>query len=220
MKREMLIHKEEELSMEIDKYKKIGKWNTIISAGVILFNFLIGVVFLILLYWFNPEKRFWNISQEMEEVLDGMFSIGLLVGVYSFPVIVCMAIFSLLAFLFFVLGRRIAPKKPEKLFGFANAQLIAMALNLAAHIAQVCIAFFLCLLAGGICCEDFADKAYQIWQNVWLLTLLCQICYGLGVFVLLGTPLMNLKKMIKNERERRRLKEIADLNETPWRMKD
>ena len=206
--------------MEIDKYKKIGKQNAIISAGVILFNILIGVVFLILLYWFNPEKRFWNISQEMEELLNGMFSIGFLAGVYSFPVIVCMAIFSLLAFLFFILGRRIAPKKPEKLFGFANAQLIAMALNLAAHIAQVGIAFFLCLLAGGILCEDFADKAQQIWQNVWLLTLLCQICYGLGAFVLLGTPLRNLKKMIKNEREKRRLKEIPDLNETPWRMKD
>ena len=219
MKREMLIHKEEELSMEIDKYIKIGKQNTIISAGVILFNFLIGVVFLILLYWYNPEKRFWNISQEMEEVLDGMFSIGFLVGVNSFPVIVCMAIFSLLTFLFYVLGRKIAQKKPEKLYGFAIAQMIAMALNQAAHIAQCCIAFFLCFLSGAILSPK-SDNAYYIWHIVWLLTLLYQICYGLGVFVLLGTPLMNLKKMIKNEREKRRLKEIPDLNETPWRMKD
>lgn len=217
MKREMLIHKKEEISMEIDKYIKIGKQNAIISAGVILFNFLIGVVFLILL---NPEKRFWNISQEMEEVLDAMLSIGLLAGVNSFPVIVCMAIFSLLAFLFFVLGRRIARKKPEKILGFANAQLIAMALNLAAHIAQVYIALFLCLLAGAICSEGISGKEERIYDIVWLLTLLYQICYGLGVLVLLGTPLMNLRKMIKNERERRRLKEIADLNETPWRMKD
>ncbi len=203
MKREMLIHKEEELSMEIDKYIKIGKQNAIISAGVILFYFLVrGVLFL---YLVIRENGFWNISQEMEEAIVSLFLTGILSDAYSFPVIVCMAIFSLLAFLFFVLGRRIAPKKPEKLFGFANAQLIAMALNLAAHIAQVCIAFFFCLLTLVMYSEGISSKAERICDNVWLLTLFYQICYGLGVFVLLGTPLMNLKKMIKNEREKRRI---------------
>ncbi len=207
--------------MEKEKYIKIGKQNTIISAGVILFNFLMGVGFLILLYWFSPEKGFWNISQAMEEIIMGLFSMGFLAGVYSFPVIVCMAIFSLLAFLFFVLGRRIAQKKPEKILGFANAQLVAMALNLAAHIAQVCIAFFLCLLAGAVLSpEENSIEADLIWQIAWLLILLYQVCYGLGVFALFGMPLMKLKKMIRNETERRRLKEIDDLNETPWKMKD
>lgn len=211
MKREMLIHKEEELSMEIDKYIKIGKQNTIISAGVILSYFLVrGVLFL---YLVIRENGFWNISQEMEEAIVSLFVTGILSDAYSFPVIVCMAIFSLLAFLFCVLGRRIAPKKPEKLFGFATAQLVAMALNLAAHIAQVCIASFFCLLTEALCCEGLSSKAERICDNVCLLTLLYQFCYGVGVLVLLGTPFVKLGNLIKKGRERIRLEKTSDLNE-------
>ncbi len=221
MKREMLIHKEEELSMEIDKYIKIGKQNTINSAIAILLNILSVVVGFAMALLYLQIQGFFDIPQKIEEIIEGLCTITLAINVYSLPTIACMVIFSLLAFLLFALGRKIAQKKTERIFGFAIVQLLAMSINLATHIAQCCFMFFLLLLIGCFLSpEDSNIKTDIIWQVACRLIFFYQCCYGLGVFALLVSPLMNLKTMIKNECERRRLKEIADLNETPWRMKD
>ena len=142
MKREMLIHKEEELSMEIDKYKKIGKWNTIGSGIAILLNIIAFVISFAIVMIIGQIENVYEIPQKIEEIIEGLCAMALAIGVYSLPTIACMVIFSLLAFLFFALGRKIAQKKTERIFGFAIVQLLAMSINLAAHIAQCCFMFF------------------------------------------------------------------------------
>lgn len=215
MKREMLIHKEEELSMEIDKYIKIGKWYTLITAGIILFHVLVIPVWFIIDYFiFTPLTDFLDILQELKEVI--MEGLGVLfIGYeYSIPVIACMVIVSLLAFLFFVLGRMIAKKKPEKIFGLAIAQMIAMALNLFAHITQCCIVFLLfCFISivGGP--DDLSRIGDFYWKVICGLIYLGQCGYALGVLVLLGTPFVKLGNLIEKGHERIRLEKTSDLNE-------
>ncbi|MBR4966093.1 MAG: hypothetical protein IKY53_06320, partial [Lachnospiraceae bacterium] len=50
---------------------------------------------------------------------------------------ICMVICCVLAFVIFGIGCVIAKKKPEKLFGFAVAQLIFLAINHSFNIAQL-----------------------------------------------------------------------------------
>ncbi|MBE5879207.1 MAG: hypothetical protein E7288_04415 [Lachnospiraceae bacterium] len=191
MKREMLIHKKEEISMEIDKYKKIGKWNTIGSGIAILLNIIAFVISFAIVMIIGQIENVYEIPQKIEEIIGGGGVLLLFNSYIAIQICICMVICSFLAFVIFGIGCVIAKKKPEKLFGFAIAQSFFWVMNQISLIVQCGVLIFFvfaemfllgkflfggegllvelayaCFVAGinlpGWCCYSIADLLVSI----------------------------------------------------------
>ena len=123
--------------MEIKKYKKIGKWNAIASGIAILLNIIAFLISFAIVKIIGQIENVYEIPQKIEEIIGGGVVLSLFNIYIAIWICICMVICCFLAFVIFGIGCVIAKKKPEKLFGFAVAQLIFLAINHSFNIAQL-----------------------------------------------------------------------------------